>query len=114
MANRPRKSLAHASKSAHSASSARYELVFEKGLSQKGSGAHLVGELGKLRERSGEAIGAAYARFARWFLGNLERLEDANAERRRSRRKQGRARNGESAHAASLRKQPLLPSKRAS
>lgn len=49
----------------------------------------LFSQLKSLGERTGEAVGGAYALAARSILTRVERLEDLNAERRRAQRSPG-------------------------
>jgi hypothetical protein len=73
MPNRPQKTFARRP---------RYELVLESRAREQGALSSLLAELKSLGERSGSAIGNAYALAASTFLNGRERLEDLNAERR--------------------------------
>jgi len=52
---------------------------------------NVLGELKSLGDRSGSALGAAYALAARSVLGRWERLEDVRAEQRFQRRSRARS-----------------------
>ena len=52
---------------------------------------NVLGELKSLGDRSGSALGAAYALAARSVLGRWERLEDLRAEQRFRRRSSARS-----------------------
>jgi hypothetical protein len=75
----------------------RYELVFERKLWDRGTLSGLFSELKSLAERSGSAIGDAYALAATAFLNQSERLEDLNAERKFQQRSKARASAGATA-----------------
>jgi hypothetical protein len=64
----------------------RYEIVFERSTFGTAHVSDLLSGVASAGRRIGAALGDGYARVARIALSGIERLEDANAERRLHRR----------------------------
>jgi len=103
------------------ASEPRYEIAFEvspaprqsstvQSTTLKSGAPGLFASLKALGERSGAAVGGAYALAARSVLRRIERLEDSNAERRLRQRSAAPA-NAARAAAPAPRTEPTVPSK---